>query len=183
MRIQAGEGKVPQMFRDRRSIVPCQLPASALLSRYLRPGAYADCYMTRLPLPIALPEYVEGFYTTAVFKLERRLLQWLAARPSSDLEVRRLARGESDAFAAWNVEARMPDQLLLCDFQRRTRSWLMVAPAGSGTFLYFGSAVTPARARSGEQSLGFAFHALLVFHKLYSRVLLASACSRLAGGR
>jgi len=171
------------MFRDRHSIVRDQLPASALLRRYVYAGAYADCYMTQLPTLISLPEYVEAFYTTAVFKLERLILQWLVARPSSDPEARRLAHGEVDSFAAWSVEARAPDQLLLCDFQHRTRSWLMVAPAESGTRLYFGSAVTPVRAPSGEPTLGFTFNALLGFHKLYSRILLRAASSRLASGR
>jgi len=171
------------MFRDRHAIVRDQLPASALLRRYVYPGAYADCYMTQLPTAICLPEYVEAFYTTVVFKLERLILRWLAGKPSSDPEVRRLAHAEIDSFAAWSVEARAPDQLLLCDFQHRTRSWLMVAPVGSGTCLYFGSAVTPVRGRSGEPTLGFTFNALLGFHKLYSRVLLRAARSRLASGR
>jgi hypothetical protein len=46
--------------------------------------------------------------------------------------------------------------------------------------LYFGSAVVPLRRKSGEPALGFTFSALLGFHKLYSRVLLSTARSRLA---
>jgi hypothetical protein len=53
--------------------------------------------------------------------------------------------------------------------------------AGSGTRLYFGSAVVPVvDAKSGQPTLGFAFRALLGFHKLYSRVLLRAARARLA---
>jgi DNA-binding transcriptional LysR family regulator len=85
-----------------------------------------------------------------------------------------------------DIEDRAPNQLLLCDFQHRTRSWLMVASIESGdagTRLYFGSAVVPVRRRSGEAALGFTFSALLGFHKLCSRILLRAARSRLAGRR
>jgi hypothetical protein len=168
------------------SINACELPSSALLRKYVYKGAYTDCYVTEITTSVSQAEYVEAFYTTAVFKLERLILRWLASKPSSDSDARRLANAEIDSFAAWSVEDRAPNQLLLCDFQHRTRSWLMVAPIESsdaGTRLYFGSAVVPVRGRSGEVSLGFTFSALLGFHKLYSRILLRAARSRLAGQR
>jgi hypothetical protein len=83
------------------------------------------------------------------------------------------------------VEERGANQLLMCDFSGRTRSWFMVTPAGSGsstiTRLYFGSAVVAVvDKQSGQATLGLTFNALLGFHKLYSRALLAAARSRLA---
>ena len=69
-----------------------------------------------------------AFYTTWLFRLERWILRLAVARPSTDEEAHQLARGEREAFAAWSVEARAPDQLLMCDFTGRTRSWLMVVP-------------------------------------------------------
>jgi hypothetical protein len=52
------------------------------------------------------------------------------------------------------------------------------------TRLYFGSAVVPERnAKTGRVSFGFGFHALLGFHRLYSRALLRSAVSRLKNSR
>jgi len=116
------------------------------------------------------------------------MLAWFVARPSTDLQARQLAEGSTDSFAAWRVEGRAPDQVLLADFMGRTRSWLMVAPApggaGAGTRLYFGSAVVPRRHTGhGRPRMGFAFHALLGFHKLYSRLLLQAARSRLLGRR
>lgn len=171
------------MSDNNRSIEPCALPAAALLRKYSYDGAYVDCYVTRIATIASLPEYVEAFYTTGVFKLERWILEWLVSKPSSDAEARHLAQAQTESFAAWSVEARAPDQLLMCDFQRRTRSWLMVAPnenGAAGTRLYFGTAVVPVRSKSGELRLGFAFSALLGFHKLYSRVLLRAATSRLA---
>lgn len=167
------------------TITSCELPPNALLNGYLRGGAYADCYLTEIPRPVSHSEYVEAFYTTAVFKAERLILKWLCSRPSTDMQAKQLAVGELDSFAAWRVEGRGPNQLLLADFTGRTRSWLMTAAADNGgaasTRLYFGSAVVPmVSARSGQATLGMAFRWLLGFHKLYSRVLLLAARSRLS---
>ncbi|RZI83345.1 MAG: hypothetical protein EOP38_12945 [Rubrivivax sp.] len=161
-----------------------ELPSAALLRRYQAQGAFTDCYFIDVPGAIGHARYVEAFYTTALFKLERWLLSWLVSRPSSDQQAHALAKGSGDRFAAWHVEARSPDQLLMCDFMGRTRSWLMIAPADrpgpAHTRLYFGSAVVPQKAGAiGEQSLGFLFRALMGFHRLYSRALLRSAVSSL----
>ena len=167
------------------SIQPCELPPSALLGEYLHAGAYADCYCTEVAWPVSHAEYVEAFYSTGVFGIERRLLAWFVAKPSTMAQIQLLAAGRLEQFAAWNVESRSPDQLLLSDYQGRTRSWLMTASIGSsgsaGTRLYFGSAVVPVGShRSGKAKMGFVFRALLGFHKLYSRVLLHAARVRLA---
>lgn len=164
----------------------CALPHDALLRKYERDGAYADCYRTVVAGVVTHAAFVEAFYTTALFKVERQLLAWFIARPSTDGEARELAGGARDRFAAWSVEARGANQLLLTDFQSRTRSWLMVAPVSGGvaeaTRLYFGSAVVPAApaAGRGNATMGITFRLLLGFHKLYSRALLSAASSRLA---
>lgn len=148
------------------------LPAEALLQRYREQGAYTDCFAVDVPGQVAHAAFVEAFYTSSVFKLERLLLALFVSRPSNDAEVRELAGGKREKFAAWSVEARAPGQLLMCDFAGSTRSWLMAVPAdGAGTRLYFGSAVV-------RRSQGGAFRALLGFHKLYSRILLRAAASR-----
>lgn len=162
-----------------------ELPPGALLRRYLDSGAYVDCYIAKIGRPVAHAEFVEAFYTTSVFKLERLVLTWLVARPSTDAQVRALASGESTSFAAWNVEARAPNQVLLCDFQGRTRSWLMCAPGtnSGSTQLFFGSAVVPVSDKpTGHRRMGLAFRAMLGFHELYSRVLLRAAVHRLVRG-
>ena len=170
------------------SIRRCELPPGALLGKYQHGGAYADCYVTAIAGRVSHADFVEAFYTTPLFKVERQLLAWLVSRPSTDVQAGQLAAGTLDSFAAWSVEARSADQILLCDFQCRTRSWLMVGVGQGGaldeTRLYFGSAVVPlAGARSGPRSLGLGFRLLLGFHKLYSRALLAAARSRLARQR
>lgn len=166
------------------SIQACELPPGALLGRYLGGSAFADCYVTEIARPVTHAEYVSAFYTTPVFKLERLILKWLVSRPSTDAQAQELASGTLDEFAAWSVESRSTDQLLLSDFRGRTRSWLMIENAeidgAPWTRLYFGSAVVPVVDRkSGQATLGYTFRALLGFHKLYSRVLLQAARRRL----
>jgi hypothetical protein len=161
-----------------------ELPQGALLDPYRRQGAYTDCYFMEVPGTVSQPEYVEAFYTSPLFKLERLILALLVSRPSSDAQARQLAAGEATRFAAWNVEGHTANQLLLCDYTQRTRSWLMsIAMENAGpatTRLYFGSAVVPkTHAASGRPSFGLAFHALSGFHRLYSSALLRSAQSRL----
>jgi hypothetical protein len=163
------------------SIRPCDLPHAALLAAYRGNGNYADCYFADVPWTVPHDEYVAAFYTTPVFKLERLALSWLGKLPSTDEQARLLAAGTLDRFAAWTVEGRSTDQLLMCDLRGHTRSWLMVESLGAaGTRLYFGSAVVPRTNReTGQKEFSRTFHALLGFHKVYSRVLLRAAKSRL----
>lgn len=167
-------------------VFPTALPAGALLAGYRQQGAYTDCYALDLDGRVAFASYVEAFYTSRLFKLERAILSVAAGKPSRDEEARQLAQGGADRFSAWAVEGRLENQLLLCDFMGRTRSWLMAAAVDDAgrpaTRLYFGSAVVPRRGRDGRLSMGLPFHALLGFHRLYSRALLKSAQAGLARG-
>jgi hypothetical protein len=173
-----------QVLANRGRITTCELPRGALLGTHRDAGAYTDCYAVDVSRPVSQAQYIEAFYTTWVFKLERWVLATFVSKPSTDAQARALANGQVDAFAAWSVEGRDRNQLLMCDFQRRTRSWLMSVPlAGDparGTRLYFGSAVVLAtRLQTKRPGMGFAFRALLGFHKLYSRILLGAAIARL----
>jgi hypothetical protein len=170
--------------RGMRTVRPCELPPAALLGRYGGGPNFTDCYACDVAVPVSQAAYVEAFYTTPLFRLERTLLAWLAGRASSDADARRLALGSAPSFSAWRVEQRCGDQLLLADMTGRTRSWLMTAPgAAGGTRLYFGSAVLPTTDRaSGRPTMGVVFQALLGFHRLYSRLLLSAARARLERG-
>lgn len=165
------------------SIQPLPLPPEALLARYAQSGAYTDCYASDIAHAVTHAAYVEAFYTSPIFKPESRLLAWFARKPSTDAQAHALATGQRDDFAAWKVEGRSADQLLLCDFTGRTRSWLMVAPTATGTRLYFGSAVVPLHDKAtGRTRMGAGFAALLGFHRLYSRALLCAARRQLERG-
>jgi hypothetical protein len=162
------------------TINPCPLPPAALLLSYQGDGMYADCYSTDVAASVSHAEFVEAFYTTRTFAVERLILKLFAGKPSTHVDAKALAEGKTEKYAAWTVEGRAPDQLLLADLTGRTRSWLMVAPQGTGTRLYFGSAVVPRRdPKTGQSSMGGMFSALLGFHRLYSRVLLSAARARL----
>lgn len=158
------------------------VPPDSLLGRLAAArGAFADAYTLSLPRAVSHADFVEAFYTTRLFKLERRLLA-LLGRPSSDAAARALARGEGQRFAAWTVEARAGDELLLHEDSGATRSWFKTeAGAGGSTRLWFGSAVVPRRppGPGGEPRLGLAFKALLGLHRRYSRALLSAAARRL----
>lgn len=160
----------------------CALPEAALLRSYAEAGAYTDCYGTDVARPVSLAEYLDAFYNSRLFRIERLILAWFVSRPSTDAQARELAAGTRDRYAAWNVEARAADQLLMCDFMGRTRSWLMrdYDSERQSTRLYFGSALVPSVGRrSGKASMGLPFRALLGFHVLYSRMLLRAAAARL----
>lgn len=159
---------------------PATLPAHALTQAYARDGHYTDCYATTVARTVSQAQYVEAFYTSWLFKLERWILGWAVSRPSTDEQARQLAAGTLERFSAWRVEGRADNQLLTRDeFTGRTGSWLMVEPlAGGGTRLYFGSVVVSKR----DGKLGGNFSLMLGFHKLYSRMLLAAAARRLSRG-
>jgi hypothetical protein len=167
------------------SVQPCEVPPNSLLRTYKDGTGFADCYVTELPGAVTQEAFVEAFYTSPLFKIERTLLQYLACRPATDADAKQLAGGKASKFSAWRVERQSPSELLLADFTGRTRSWLMAAPvSGSAqpfkTRLYFGSAVVPRRGKAGEKPrMGWVFHALLGFHRLYSRLLLRAASRRI----
>lgn len=156
-------------------------PPASLLGRLAeKRGAFADAYTLRLPRAVTLAEFVEAFYTTRLFKVERALLA-LFGKPSSDAMARAVARGEGRRLAVWTIEAREGDELLMHEDSGATRSWFKAeAGEGGGTTLWFGSAVVPRlRSPGGEARFGRIFHALLGFHRWYSRALLAAAARRL----
>jgi len=147
------------------------LPEYALLTKFAREGAYADCYVAAVPLEVTHAEYVEAFYTSWLFKLERFILGRFVGKPSTDAEARELARGERGSFAAWSLDSRAGNQLVMLDYLAATCSWLMIESRPAQTMLYFGT---------GILSRSPAFRLLMPFHKLYARALLAAARARLA---
>lgn len=157
------------------------LPAASLLQAYRDRRAYTDCFHIDLTGAVLLADYIEAFYTTWLFKLERLVLATLVAKPSTDAQAAALARGERGEFAAWTVEARTANQIVTRDYQSKTRSWLMCASLDNGmTRLYFGSAVVPERIRpDGTADLGGGFNQLIGMHRFYSVALLTATAARL----
>lgn len=160
------------------------LPEQSLLMHYKVNGDYTDCFTVDVEGTISQQQFVTAFYTSRLFKVERFILRWLVNKPSSDRQAANMATGAVNAFAAWTVEGRMPEQLLLCDYQGRTRSWLMVEALAesdrANTRLLFGTAVVSVtNARTRRKYMPFLFRVLAGFHRLYAKALLRSALAKL----
>lgn len=172
------------------------IPDNALHAYYAASGGHADCYAAVIPRRardkrggVSLADFVLAFYTSPLFRLERWILALVLGKTSTDAEAKAVAVGEAPfdrpgakgrdtaRFAAWTVEARSESQLVMCDYQGRTRSWFMVQP-GEPTRVYFGTAI--AAGRGGRTP--FAFRLLMPVHRLYSRALLWSAVRGLRAG-
>lgn len=161
------------------SVSEVELPPGTLLERYRLDGGHVDCYVAEVPQEADLGHLIAAFYSSPAFRPERWLLGALLGKKANDQDAAQLASGKIERFSAWSVEARRDNEILLCDFQGRTRSWLSVLPIEGGTRLHFGSAVVPAK--SAPERLTFSL--LLGFHRFYSRLLLSSAVGRMEAVR
>lgn len=157
------------------AVSEAELPDGVLLERYRIEGGHVDCFVAAVPGIVSLSQFISAFYTSSVFRPERWLLGALLGMPTNNEQIGRLAAGELSRFSAWTVEERRESEILLCDYQSKTRSWLMVQAIEGGTQLHFGSAVVPAR-RSSARVI---FRVLLGFHRWYSRALLKGALAQL----
>jgi hypothetical protein len=158
-------------------IAQTQPPPDRLIAPYARrDGHYADAFRADVPGAHDLAAFLGAFYATPLFRAERAVLS-LAGVGGSDDALLALAAGATETFAAWTVEARRPDEILLADVSGRTRSWLAVSPVAGGTRLWFGSVIVPVM-RGGRPPLGPVFTLLTRPHRAYSRALLAAAVRR-----
>ncbi len=157
------------------------LPIDALLQSYVKSGDYTDCFSTIVEGRITQADFIEAFYNSRIFKLERFVLTVLVFKQSSDKQAGQLAIGTRETYAAWDLEARNENQILMCDFQKATRSWLMTQAAENDqTRLYFGSAVVGKKSKSGDvKQLPLLVRLLMPAHRFYARSLLRSAAARL----
>ena len=160
------------------------VPSGTVLHDFAeKPGYYTDCFATDVEVAIKFSDYVEAFYTTPLFKAERLVLKLFAGLPSTDMEAKALALGEVDRFAAWQAKERSDAELRMKALGR-TSSWFKIeridCGTASGTRLLFGSVVAPMQSDGNKPApKGFLFSALLGPHRLYSKLLLASARRRL----
>ncbi|WP_284124200.1 hypothetical protein [Parerythrobacter aestuarii] len=152
------------------------LPPDSLLAQRVRSGDFADCYTAEVPGHVSIRQYIIAFYSSAAFFPERNLLR-LIGRGAGPADIAALAAAETESFAAWTIEQRTQNQLLMRDFLGKTRSWLMVEHNAASTRLYFGSWVG---AKPGSGRLSLTAHLAYPFHRLYSRILLAGAVHRLS---
>ena len=69
------------------------LPQRALLFAYQARGDYTDCFTVDVAGEVSQQQFVTAFYTSRLFKVERFILKWLVARPSTDRQAEQLADG------------------------------------------------------------------------------------------
>ena len=161
------------------SVDEVPLPNDTLLQEFVDSGEYTDCFVATVAGNVTFAEYVEAFYTTRLFKLERFILQRAISKPSTDQQANQIALGEINSFAAWNEHSRSNNQLIMMDFRQKTCSWFMLLPGEAENSLYFGSAVIRDQETASGREMAWTFRWLLGFHRLYSRALLHAAAKRL----
>ncbi len=165
------------------TVISQMLPDRAFLARFNNDGVgligKTDCFSVNINKKVMLVDYIDAFYTSPLFKIERLILA-LIGKPSSDRKAEQLAKSEIEHFAAWYVEDRDDNQILLCDFTERTRSWLMVdnIEDSNQTLLYFGSAVVYKQQQTIVKP-SIRFSLLSHFHIFYSKALLSAAYKKL----
>lgn len=159
------------------TLTECPVPQDAFLARYVGQGAtYTDCFVADIGRGVTLEEYLEAFYTTPLFRAERAVLTVILRRRITSNELSQMVIGAQDRFAAWYVEARSDDQIILCDLLGSTRSWFSVNAIAGGTRLSFGSAVVA----PSQPRLPFAARLAMPFHRAYAQALLRAAHRRLS---
>ena len=161
------------------SVEEAPLPDGTLLQEFVERGEYTDCFAVRAASDVTFSSYVESFYTTRLFKMERLILKWLISMPSTDQQARQVAHNEIHTFAAWKEHSRSENQLVMMDFRQQTCSWFMLLPQDDGNRLYFGSAVMRNQQTPSGMKMKWTFRCLLGLHRLYSRALLHAAFKRL----
>lgn len=141
-------------------------------------GSYVDCFARSCDGTVPLPVFIAAFFDSWVFRLERRMLATIGKGRSTTADVAALAEAKVDRFATWRVLARDGAQLLLEVPKTPIRTWLAVEPVPEvgATRLLFGSALVPEDSASG---LGWGIRASIGPHRLYSRLLLNAAATKL----
>lgn len=166
----------------RRAAVPegTILHSSRPLSGPARDETHLDCFVADIDGAWSLEQFVGVFYRTWLFRAERFVLKHVMRLPSTDSDLESLLDGNQEKFAAWSIERRTANELLMCDIASKTKSWFMVTQTGDSakqrTLVHFGTVVvaTPDR-RSGEPKLGTLFRLFMPLHLLYARSLLLVA--------
>ena len=166
-----------------KKVVESEQPIGSFIAQQAQlVGYYTDCFSIEVSGDVDLSAYINAFYTTPLFRLERLMLCLTPKGRMRDADVVALSRGDTKDMAVWRVEGRRDCEILLS--AGSTKSWLMVAPLQGGTQLFFGSVVVPQRSKraGGTPRLGPVFDSLLGAHRVYSRLLLGSAAQRLSTG-
>eukprot|EP00123_Amoebidium_parasiticum_P021633 comp70918_c0_seq1/m.48123 comp70918_c0_seq1/g.48123 ORF comp70918_c0_seq1/g.48123 comp70918_c0_seq1/m.48123 type:complete len:227 (-) comp70918_c0_seq1:452-1132(-) len=180
-------------------------PTRSLLQRRVaKYGIYGDAFAVRASvggrLGTAAPEevlklYMDSFFTSPVFKLERFILRLARqGRPVTDSDIRSYEYEKGDAVQVFTVVETTHTEALFCwDEKLHGYTWFAVQRAGqqpalteevgvsegSGeVVLLFGSALKGGGADEVNGAMSLFWRTALAFHVAYSRLLLAAALRR-----
>jgi len=155
---------------------PITLPPDAALNTYAaREATHTDCFFIDVPGFLTLQTYIELFFDTWLFRLERHILTLAGFGPAGLPQIQALANGQSEIFAAWMVETRKPNQILMKVGNGHIRTWLQCDLMETGSRLYFGSAVLPNPKTLRPNRLTAA---LTPLHLIYAKALLGAAARK-----
>ena len=162
------------------NVIEAQRPEHSLITEQSKMSGYVtDCFSIEISRAVKLSDFIEAFYKTPLFRLERVVLSLAPKGRMRDADVTALSKGLTDRIFIWEVETRHDAQILLS--AGGTKSWLMVQPIEDGTRLYFGSVLVPAPSKVKDEApkVGWLIDSLMGAHLLYSRLLLQAAARRL----
>lgn len=164
------------------------VPEGSFLKAYEgREGCETDCFQADVPGHPDIDRFVHIFFDTWVFRIERRLLALLGEDYATSEDVAALAGRSSDTLAAWTVQDRSADEIILAFKRPRGRTWLQATQLDGSlgsTRLRFGSALLPNIDSEGQTaSISWGLKIGLPLHRLYARLLLAAAARDWKKGR
>ena len=163
------------MLASMTRITAPPLPPQSLLARIRGPECYRDAFRASVAGEVSLGELVTAFFSSRAFLAERMALH-LIGRGADHADIAALAAGRTERFAAWQMEAREENELLMHDFLDQTCCWLAVSHGAGGplpeprpgtTDIWFGTAV--------REFEGPIVSRLRGAHRWYARKLLGAA--------
>jgi hypothetical protein len=158
---------------------PADAPALKPLLDHARP-LHIDVCQVHVPSNVSARQFARAFFTSPVFRVERRILQAFGAGSSvSDEEIKRMDFVVGDRVAIFEVvdcQLSHTEEILLCwNPSSLGHSWMEAKPSTDtegGTTLSFGS-VLDVKQRSLDKMF-------IPFHLMYAKIVLASAHQQLA---
>jgi hypothetical protein len=173
-----------------RSVTKSSPPPDSLLTKRVKESTLlveADCYSLEIDGKVSLEEFVEAFFTSQVFQVERMVLPVA----STDEQARQFARGTTADFATWRAVGRTEGEFLTIwgDGSPETTeipksgtqgaTWFRVEPAGTAdaprTRISLGSSIvgTP------NPLTSFVMGIATPLHGVYSQTLVQCAADNL----
>ena len=97
---------------------------SLIAGQSLHERYVTNCFRNEIPKTVDLSDFIDAFYKTPLFRLERLVLSLATTGRMRDVDITALSKGQVDRISVWQVETRLDAQILLS--AGGTKSWLMV---------------------------------------------------------